>query len=332
MATVEPRPHDVDAVVTVTPNASLDLTYVLAEGDALTRDDVEVHRTRAVTIEASGKGVNVTRTLTLAGVRSVAVFPAGGATGDHLVDLLVRDGVAHRAVPVAGDTRVNTTVLAPRGPTTKVNGPGADVSAAETQDLLDAVADVLATTRTARPWVAVCGSLPPGVPTSLVADLVRLAHAHGARCAVDTSGDALAVGLAAGADLLAPNLAELAAVSPALRVVLESLGGQERDVTAELGEAARAEAAARGCELLVSMGAAGALWTDGRRVVHAAGDPVVPVNTAGAGDALLSGWLAGGDDLQARLRRAVAWGRAACLSTTTVMASIPADPGAGSVE
>jgi 1-phosphofructokinase len=49
---------------------------------------------------------------------------------------------------------------------------------------------------------------------------------------------------------------------------------------------------------------------------------VVARNTAGAGDALLAGWLAGGDS-HARLARAVRWGRATCLAATTV-----ADPAA----
>lgn len=324
MAHVDAPHVTADLVVTVTPNASLDLTYLLADGDALTSDDVEVHRAGGVTIEASGKGVNVSRTLALAGRPGVAVLPAGGATGAHLADLLVRDGVPHRVVPVAGDTRVNTSVLTPGGPTTKINGPGAALSAGEVAALLAAVADVLGGP-VGRPggtvWVAVCGSLPPGVPASLVADLVGLAHVHGARCAVDTSGEALAVALEAGADLFAPNVGELAAVRPALRDALD--GTSRADLVPLVLDAARAEAAARGCELLVSLGASGAVWSDGDRALHAAGVPVVPLNTAGAGDALLAGWLAGGDDPQRRLERAVAWGSAACLSATTVMASVP---------
>jgi 1-phosphofructokinase len=66
-------------------------------------------------------------------------------------------------------------------------------------------------------------------------------------------------------------------------------------------------------------------------VLHGRGRPITPVNTAGAGDALLAGWLAepdpGGDsDPQRRLARAVSWAASACLSTTTVFPA-PPDPG-----
>jgi 1-phosphofructokinase len=69
---------------------------------------------------------------------------------------------------------------------------------------------------------------------------------------------------------------------------------------------------------LVSLGADGALFTDGDVMLHGHGPALVPVNTAGAGDALLSGWLAGAGTTTDRLSRAIRWGRAACLAPTTV--------------
>jgi len=71
------------------------------------------------------------------------------------------------------------------------------------------------------------------------------------------------------------------------------------------------------------------VWTDGVAARHAAGPTVVPTNTAGAGDALLAGWLAGpvgaspssaesGEEGDRRLARGVAWGAATCMSPGTV--------------
>ena len=45
---------------------------------------------------------------------------------------------------------------------------------------------------------------------------------------------------------------------------------------------------------------------------------MTPVNTAGAGDALLSGWLGGAGAPAERMARAIRWSRAACLAPTTV--------------
>ena len=61
-------------IVTVTPNPSIDRTVTLAT--PLTRG--AVHRVSSVTTEPGGKGVNVARALTLAGVDAVALLPASG--------------------------------------------------------------------------------------------------------------------------------------------------------------------------------------------------------------------------------------------------------------
>jgi 1-phosphofructokinase len=85
-----------------------------------------------------------------------------------------------------------------------------------------------------------------------------------------------------------------------------------------VADAARRLAADSGMELLVSMGGEGAIHTDGTQVLHGSGPVLVPVNTAGAGDAFLAGWLAGPGSPQDRMTRALGWGRSACLSPTTV--------------
>jgi 1-phosphofructokinase len=337
-------------IVTVTPNPGLDLTYQL--GPAGLAEPVEVHRARTATLEASGKGVNVSRALRSAGRDTVAVLFSGGATGRQLLDLLDGESVRHRAVAQTGATRVNTTLLTEAGPTIKVNAPGSALTHGDCDDLVVALDNELITVGSGS-WVLLCGSIPAGSesrqsadPAELVRRVVGSAHAHGCRCAVDTSGAALAAGLAAGADLLAPNaheLAELAGSLAAVRVPGSTgrgqgsgsvatperahPGGTAGNATASSARLRTASdiAAAHRCELLVSLGAEGAIWTDGERTVHARGPAVVPVNTAGAGDALLAGWFASEPaGVAQRLATAVRWGAAACLSPTTVR--LPAAP------
>jgi 1-phosphofructokinase len=127
-------------IVTVTLNPSLDLTYALAEDEL---GQIEVHRARTITVEASGKGVNVSRTLHAAGVATIAVLPEGGQTGQHLGDLLAAEGLEHVPVPVGGHTRINTSLLLANGQTVKVNGPGAPMARPDLDRLLDILATVL---------------------------------------------------------------------------------------------------------------------------------------------------------------------------------------------
>jgi 1-phosphofructokinase len=295
-------------VITVTPNPGLDLTYTLPVTGSR---DVEVHRASGSTLEASGKGVNVSRALHAFEVATCAVLPAGGPAGRCLVELLDDESVPHRVVPQEGHTRINTTLLRPEDETVKVNGSGAPLTPAEQDAVLTATRLALEDALTAggQIWVAVCGSLPPGVTPHLVTDLVELAHAHGARCAVDVSGDALGAALAAQADLVAPNRDELAHLVD---------GGLGTAGLQDVAHVALALSRDTRSHLLVSLGRDGALYADGHHVLHGSAEPLTPVNSAGAGDALLAGWLSTTADPRSRLARAVGWGRSACLSATTV--------------
>ena len=299
---------DPHVIITVTLNPSLDLTYTLCEVGR----DIDVHRASRSTLEASGKGVNVSRILNMVAVPTVAVLPAGGLTGRLLLRLLDAEGVSHQSVPQTGETRVNTTALGPGGTMTKFNGPGARLEPAEQVALVERTKQALRGAHRKGGeslWVALCGSLPPGVEAPLIVDLVEVAHAHGAKCVIDASGEALSTALTAHPDLLAPNRRELSEVTGAV-----SCDGSVE----QFADAARELARRTGAELLVSLDQDGALYTDGTRVMHGYGASLHPVNTAGAGDALLAGWLSAEKPPRSRLASAVGWGRSACLAPTTV--------------
>jgi 1-phosphofructokinase len=284
-------------IVTVTSNPSVDRTYLVG-----TLRPGELHRARAVWSEASGKGVNVSRVLGRLGVPARTVVTAGGGEGRLLLDLLAGlDGVT--AVPVSGPTRVNVTVVVDGGEPTKVNEPGSPLSTAEADALLAAVERALGPAR----WLACCGSLPPGTDPALVARFVAAGRAARVPVAVDASGPALEVAVVHGADLLKPNRDELA----------ELAGGPIGSVAAA-HTAAREVAGRTGGAVLVSLGAEGALLVTVDGAWSAKGPPIVPVNTTGAGDALLAGFLAAdGAGPPGRLVSAVAVATSACLSPET---------------
>jgi len=287
-------------IVTVTPNPTLDRTYHV---DELRLG--ELHRADYNAVEASGKGVNVSRVLLGLGVPTIAVLPLGGREGNEIAGLLTAAGLDHRAVRVRGAARVNITITEPGGRTTKVNGPGEPMTGEE-QDALVRKAGQAASESRAE-WLAICGSLPPGTGSDLVVRLIHAAHSAGARVAVDTSGAALAAALMAGADLVKPNREELAELTgralPAIRDVA----------------AAAMELTGAGATVLATVGAEGAVLVDRDRCLWAAAPSIEPVNTAGAGDTLLAGYLGSGlDDPEGRLAEAVALGTSACLTKGTV--------------
>src|SRR6476659_8534595 len=106
-------------IVTVTPNPSIDRTVTLT--GPLTRG--AVHRVSSVTSEPGGKGVNVARALTLAGLDAVAVLPA--PANDPLMASLTAIAVPFTCVPTSGAVRTNLAITEHDGTTTKLNEPGA---------------------------------------------------------------------------------------------------------------------------------------------------------------------------------------------------------------
>jgi 1-phosphofructokinase len=278
-------------IVTVTLNPSLDRTLLVPR---LERGDVI--RAEGTLTDPGGKGVNVARALAAHGDAVVAVLPAGGAVGRAVVALLGDTGVAVVAVAIAGTTRANVTVVEPDGTTTKLNEPGPELSDAELQLLIDAVAREAVVAE----WVVVAGSLPPGLGSGVFDRLSAAAHEQNARWALDTSGEALLQALAARPDVVKPNRAELA----------EALGFD----AASVGDVIRGSQIMRdrGADAVVcSLGADGAVLVDAGGAWHARGPRVAVRNTVGAGDALLAGFVHAGGTGPAALRTGVAWATAA---------------------
>jgi 1-phosphofructokinase len=278
-------------IVTLTPNPSLDLTYELV---ALARGAVQ--RAETASVEAGGKGINVSRNLVANGVASRAVAPVGGPSGEQFLSLLEGTGIELSRVPVSGPVRTNTALAERSGALTKVNAAGPALSEAEVERLLRETA---AAARGAA-WLAACGSLPPGAPADLYARVTSAAREAGCRVAVDSSGSPLVEALPAGPDLVKPNAEELA-----------GLVGRKLATFGDVLDAAE-EVRARGAGgVLVSLGADGAILLDENGALHAETPPFVPRSTVGAGDALLAGFLAAGGRGETALLEAVAYGAAA---------------------
>lgn len=282
---------DARVILTLTPNPSLDLTYGLEE---LARG--EVQRAASMTVEAGGKGINVSRNLVANGAASLPVAPVGGPSGEQFLSLLGGAGLDLVCVPVEGAVRMNVSLAEVGGTLTKINAAGPRLSEGELDLLLAKTAEA----GRGAEWLALCGSLPPGAPADLYARAVSSGREAGCRVALDSSGPSLEAAVGEGPNLIKPNQEELAGL---VGRPLDTLG----DVLAAAGEVR-----AGGVEaVLVSLGADGAVLVDEGGALHADTPPFVPASTVGAGDALLAGFLYAGGAGRAGLVEAVAWGAAA---------------------
>lgn len=293
-------------IITVTVNPSLDRTLRL---DRLIHRGV--NRALGTHREPSGKGVNVALALHSAGTPTLAVLPLGGPAGTELGELLTATGLPARLVPIGGAVRSNLSLVEADGATTKINEAGPALTTAEAEALVAAAGSV------GEPgdWLAWCGSLTAGFDPGRLQRAIATGRAAGRLVAVDTSEDALLAVLAGPADqlpdLVKPNVLELAG---ATRRPLRTLG----DVAA-----AAAVLLERGiATVLVSLGADGALLLDRSGAVYGRAPVDRVVNTAGAGDAFLAGYLHGRhQDRPARetaLATALVWGAIAVQHPGTV--------------
>lgn len=261
-------------LLTVTLNAAIDTTLTLASPLTLGH----LNRAQAVLKLPGGKGLNVARVLHTLGVPVYATGFAGGPAADFLVTALAQSGINATFHPIAGHTRTCTAIVEPESHrVTEINEPGPVISEAEAQDFLGLYSALLQDASA----VVLSGSLPPGISSNYYATLIARARAAGVPAILDTSGQALAEGIAAQPLLVKPNAHEA-----------RDLLGQEIQKVEDAALAGQ-ELQARGVQgALVTLGAQGAVLVLHNGAWHARVQIASPVSTVGCGDALLAGFLA----------------------------------------
>ena len=188
-------------ILVVSLNPALDVTHHLSSVDW-----AGVNRPQRVTARPGGKGLNVAFTLRALGAAARVVGVAGGAAGAAVRDGAAAGGVPATFTPVGGETRRSFTVVdGGRGQAAVFNEPGPEVSAEEFAAFLAAYLTELATASV----VVLTGSLPPGLGPGSYAELIATARRAGVPAVLDTGGEALRLGAAAGPEIIKPNLAEL---------------------------------------------------------------------------------------------------------------------------
>ncbi|MFF8674616.1 1-phosphofructokinase family hexose kinase [Streptomyces sp. NPDC015242] len=255
-------------ILTVTLNTALDITYRVRS----LRPHAS-HRVSEVIERPGGKGVNVARILAALGHEVTVTGFTGGATGRVVRERLAAvTGVADALVPVAGATRRTIAVAdAHTGDTTQLNEPGPTITTAEWSAFQEAYEDLLHGASA----VALCGSLPPGVPVGAYAGLVRTARAAGVPVLLDTSGEPLRRGVAARPDIIKPNADELA-----------ELTGSHEPLRATQDARRRGAGA-----VVASLGPQGLLAATREGRWRAAPPAPLRGNPTGAGDAAVAGLL-----------------------------------------
>jgi 6-phosphofructokinase 2 len=287
-------------IVTLTLNPAIDAACQAEEVRPIHKI-----RTSHERYDPGGGGINVARVIRELGGAAIAVYLAGGLTGEAFDRMIEAIGLERRAIRIAGLTRVSHTVFerrsgqeyrfVPEGPAIAEHEWRAGLAAL---DGLDA------------DYVVASGSLPQGVPTDFYAQLARSVAEKGGRLVLDSSGEALRRALEIGAYLIKPNRGEL-----------ERLLGRALDDPAALEAAARQVVREGRCEIVtVSLGADGALLATRDGCLRLRAPAIKPRSAVGAGDSFVAAMtlgLAQGRPAEDAFTLALATGTATVLTMGT---------------
>lgn len=226
--------------------------------------------------DPGGGGINVARGIHELGGEVLALYPAGGNSGDELEALLDARGISQQRISVAGRTRENLAVReVSTGKPYHFVFTGPELAEEEWRRCLEALEKLEPTPD----FLVLSGSLPPGVPDDFYAQIAKMANQREIRVVLDTSGSALRPALETGVYAVKPNRREF----QRLGVPHEA----DHDTYFDAMEKLIADGAAQ--VVIVTLGPEGALLVsqDGERS-HLRPPPTDDVSPVGAGDSFIA--------------------------------------------
>jgi 6-phosphofructokinase 2 len=253
-------------ILTLTINPAVDRTIT---ADRLVFEDRAYILDRSEA--AGGRGLNASHVIHSFGGKTVAVLTAGGAAGERLEKLLGNLGFPYELVHVRAESRINLTISDKQGLTIKLNERGAPLDAHELQEIRKRVEGRLSKAH----WLMICGSIQPGVPPHFYCELIEMAKSRGVKTLLDTDGEALQHALEAKPTVIMPNQHEAERLlSRALITRGQCL--EAVDVMQAMGPE----------NVILSLGARGAIGSSPDGVFEALPPRVEALSPIGAGDAL----------------------------------------------
>ena len=264
-----------------------------------------------VNLQPGGGGINVARVLSKLGAKVLAVFPSGGYTGAYFNNLLTAENVGFVSVPAKNETKENFVILDKScNKQYRFGMPSNTLLASEYKACLKLIASYKDAA-----FIVASGSLPPGVPLTIYADIAKIAHNNNSKFIVDTSGQALKNAVNQTVYLLKPNLNELGFLAGIKNLDVLDVEKVAKDLLSKIN-----------CEIIVvSLGSQGAMLITKTQTYTVKPPNVAVKSTVGAGDSMLAGIifsLSIGQNLEQALKYGVACGTAATLNSGSKLCDV----------
>jgi 6-phosphofructokinase 2 len=257
-------------------------------------------------LEPGGGGINVARAIKKLGGEATAIYPSGGYTGKFLNSLVENERLTALIIDSKNETRENFTVFEESTKKQyRLGMPSTELFQNEWEEILLKIES-----ESNVKFIVASGSLPPGIPMDIYAQLAKISKDKNAKFIVDTSGEPLKHATNEGVFLIKPNLDEFC-----------FLAGKKELQPIEIKNLAQEMIASRKCEIIViSLGAKGALLFTNEQSISFT-PPIVNVkSTVGAGDSMVGGIvysLSKGKSIKQAVQYGIACGTSATMSLGT---------------
>ncbi len=284
-------------IYTVTFNPAIDYAIRL---DKLTTG--AINRVSYEQVLGGGKGINVSVVLGNLGHKSTAMGFLAGFTGDEIVRQLRNFNAADDFVKLdEGFSRINVKIKA--DVETEINGQGPKISEAKRDELFAKLQNLKA-----GDTLVISGSIPNTLPDDMYERTIEPLQGKGIRIVVDAEKGLLLKVLKFNPWLIKPNNHELG-----------DMFGVKLTTDAEIIEYAKKLQEKGAQNVLISMAGDGAilLTAEGKSYKSLAPKGKL-VNSVGAGDSMVAGFIAGfeesGGDYEKAFKMGVATGSASAFS------------------
>ncbi|WP_461256207.1 1-phosphofructokinase family hexose kinase [Treponema sp. R80B11-R83G3] len=251
-----------------------------------------VNRTGVHRLDASGKGVNVTRVLTQLGKKAVHLTQLGGGMRALFLSLCDKDKLSVQWVESESQIRFCYTLLSEADSTvTELIEESEPVSAGTEGRLLEKFEHILTDTADLS-WVIISDTKAAGFSDAVIPAMTQRVKEKGAKVILDVKGKDLTESLKYQPDIVKPNLFEFAAdFAPELIKNNELIAiddvAKDRIKSAVLDMAQK-----HNCGVILTNGSRKIIATDANEFFEIEVQPVKAVNSTGCGDAFTAGLAA----------------------------------------
>lgn len=282
-------------IYTITFNPSID--YIVGV------DELNINRVNRSVSEVrfpGGKGINVSRVLNNLSVNTTALGYIAGYTGEYILNSLTSEGVKTDFINVAGESRINIK-LNSKNDETEINGMGPVISKDDLNLLIERISAF-----DENDLLVLAGSVQKSVPSDIYKTLQEIASKNKVKVIVDTSGNQLLEAIKLKPFFIKPNnheIEEIFGIKLRGEEDIVAYGKKLRELGAE--------------NVIISLAGDGAILVTEDGVYRGNVPKGKLVNSVGAGDSLVGGFLANyskNKDIVKAFRYGIAAGSASAFS------------------